>query len=112
MKRLVLCGVLALHVAACSCTDGDRASRMDSGRAELSGTVLDRATGERIAGAEVTLPDGRHATCDSNGRFLLRDLTTGMRGAVTARAPDGREGRSILRPLAARPLEIVIYAGP
>lgn len=109
MKHALVVVLMAIGAAACSCTE-----RRDEGantRTHVAGTVLDRATGEPIADALVTLPDGREARTDARGRFLVADLAVGLSGDLVARAEGGREGRVALRPLGRRQLEVVVYAG-
>ncbi len=111
---VLLVALLLPLAAGCACTDSgsaDSQSNSASTGAELAGTVLDRATGTPIEGAEVVLPNGRKAKSDAAGRFLIKDLAEGLSGPVTARASDGREGRVTLRPLAPGRLEVVLLVG-
>lgn len=109
MKHFVLALVLGLGVAACSCTEERGPDSLT--RTQVTGTVLDRSTGAPIADARVTLPDGREVHTNAEGRFVAQDLAVGLAGDLVAHAEDGREGRIVLRPLARRPLEVVVYAG-
>jgi hypothetical protein len=112
MKNEFAVLILGLALAGCSCTDSARPSAStQDGRAELAGTVLDRATGVPVQGARVTVSDGRQAKSDSAGRFLLVDLAPGLAGEVKARAEDGREGIITIRPLTPGRLEVVLYVG-
>jgi hypothetical protein len=96
----------------CSNTEPGPSSHSDATRAELFGTVLDRATGVPVSGARVTLPGGRDARSDEQGRFRFDDLEPGLAGEVVAKADDGREGRVSLRPLRPGPLEVVLIGRP
>lgn len=115
MKHLIALAVLGLTACGCACTDSSKPARSAATRtierAEVTGTVLDRSTGAVVAGAELLLPDGRRATSDKAGRFQFKDLDTGLQGALTARASNDREGRIVLRPLAAGRLEVVVFVG-
>lgn len=109
MKHLVLAIALALGAGACSCTDERDPDALT--RTQVSGTVLDRSTGAPIADARITFPDGRETHTNAEGRFVAPDLAVGLTGDLVAHSEDGREGRIALRPLARRPLEVVVYAG-
>jgi hypothetical protein len=104
---------LAAGFSATSCSNTDSAARSGSAatHAELVGTVLDRATGAPVPGARVTVPGGREARADDQGRFRFADLDPGLTGEVVARADDGREGRVSLRPLRPGRLEVVLSVG-
>jgi len=80
-----------------------------AGTAVVSGTTVDAATGEPLAGVEVTGPGGGSAVSDVRGRFRLEGLSEGASGEVVARAADGRMGSLTLRPLANARLEVVLY---
>ena len=80
-----------------------------AGTAVVSGTTVDAATGEPLAGVEVTGPGGVSAVSDVRGRFRLEGLSEGASGEVVARAADGRMGSLTLRPLANARLEVVLY---
>ena len=109
----ILAFFLAFVPAACSCTESGSQARSgaDATRAEVCGTVLDRATGAPVEGARVTFPGGRSERSDGAGRFCADDLDPGLAGEVVARAEDGREGRVTLRPLKAGRLEVVLSVG-
>lgn len=111
----IVAAALALWIVpqGCSNTESGPRSRTnaDETRAEVAGTVLDRGTGVPVAGARVTLPGGRDARADDQGRFEFTDLDPGLAGEVTARADDGREGRVQLRPLRPGRLEVVLSIG-
>lgn len=112
MKHVLVVWILGFGACACACTDRGGSKNADAPtRAEVSGTVLDRATGAPIEGARVRFPDGREARTDALGRFVVSDLAPGLAGEVQARSEDGREGRVTLRPLAAGRLEVVLHLG-
>ncbi len=77
--------------------------------ATVVGTVLDAATREPLAGADVRGPHDSRATSDASGRFRLESLHSGEGGEVVATTDDGLEGRVELRPLSPGELEIVLH---
>ncbi len=112
MKHVLVVWILSFGACACACTDREGDKNADApSRAELVGTVLDRATGAPIEGALVRLPDGSETRTDALGRFAVSDLTPGLAGEVHARAENGREGRVTLRPLEPGRLEVVLHLG-
>ncbi|HVS09517.1 MAG TPA: carboxypeptidase regulatory-like domain-containing protein [Planctomycetota bacterium] len=80
-----------------------------AGTAVVSGTTIDAATGEPLAGVEVTGPGEVSAVSDARGRFRLEGLPVGASGEVVARTHDGRTGSLTLRPLANARLEVVLH---
>jgi hypothetical protein len=114
---LSLALLLALAALAASCR-GPSGAEEDSGRASaaavgpgpvVTGTVVDARTGKPVAGALVRGPAGVEAKSDARGRFVLSGLAPGASGELVATAESGLSGRNVLRPLAAGPLEVVLY---
>ena len=72
-------------------TDGPPAQAADPrpGQAQVSGTVVDAATGEPIPEALVSLsrPVARRQLTDASGRFVFQDLPTGDSYSLTVSAP-------------------------
>jgi len=79
------------------------------GTATVTGTTIDAATGQPLAGVEVEGPNGARAISDASGRFTLAGLPEGVGGEVVARSKDGRTARNTLRPLANARLEVVLH---
>jgi outer membrane protein OmpA-like peptidoglycan-associated protein len=52
--------------------------RLNSCKGNISGTVLDKETNQPIAGALVTTNDKNFTTSNSEGFFLLKDVSTGF----------------------------------
>ncbi len=74
--------------------------------ARVRGSVLDAATGERLAGVEIHAGDVR-AVSGADGRFEMT-LPAGWNGSVTGAAGDGRLARLELLPLRPGVLEVVL----
>ena len=118
MRPALLFVSTALAALAASCR-GPAGADEDSGRSAatagvgpgpvVTGTVVDARTGKPVAGALVRGPDGVEAKSDARGRFVLSGLAPGASGELVATAESGRSGRNVLRPLAAGPLEVVLY---
>ena len=75
----------------------------------VTGTVLDAATGDPVAGAHVEGPAGTRADSGKDGRFKLAGLRERDEGEVVARTDDGRAASVRLRPLAPGGLEIALH---
>ncbi len=80
-----------------------------SGPPVVVGTVLEAASGQPVAGATVTGPNGATAETDADGRFRLKGLSAGDGGTLKAVGPAGLEGQVKLRPLAGGRLEVVLH---
>ena len=104
MRARALGLAAGLLLAACG---GPHTGAPAPGTAVITGTTLDAATGQPLAGVEVTGPGGQRTTSDPAGRFVLRGIPEGQTGEVRARAPDGREAANPLRPLQNERLEVV-----
>jgi hypothetical protein len=117
-RTLALAATLGLASAACAPTtprggerdDAAERALADDPTASVTGTVVEAATGEPIAGVDVTGPGGARARTDKRGRFVLAGLAAGSRGPLVAELADGRRGEVRLLPLAAgRRLEVVVH---
>ena len=104
---LVLAALLGLVLSG-ACTGGGPPSRPGA-EAVVTGTVLDAATGDPIAGAHVEGPAGSRAVSGSDGRFRLEGLRERDEGEIVARTDDGRAGSVHVRPLAPGGLEIALH---
>lgn len=100
--------VLAACLALAACGSGDR-DHPPPGTAIVTGTTLDAATGEPLAGVHVVGPGDARSTSDGFGRFILRGIPEGLSGDLTARTDDGREATNPLRPLRNERLEVVLH---
>jgi len=114
--RPVLVAALLASLAACrnpapgeSAEDGGPVPTRPGPGPVVTGTVLDARTGKPIAGALVRGPGAVEARSDARGRFLLRGLALGTAGELVATTEAGLSGKNRLRPLAAGPLEVVVY---
>lgn len=103
-RGLALAACLAL--SACGAGDYDNPP---PGTAVVTGTTVDAATGEPLAGVQVFGPGDVRATSDASGRFALVGLPEGQAGDLTARTEDGREATNPLRPLRNERLEVVLH---
>lgn len=113
MKYLLALIVLSLLAAFTAC--GSNASHDANGRASSStthavvvGTVVDAATGEAVANADVEGPADQKTRSDARGRFEFKPLAVGTEGEITASTNDGRKARVTLRRLAPGRLEVVL----
>jgi hypothetical protein len=83
MKKLVL--VIILFVFGTSAFAGENNNNKDAEKNStklISGKVLDKATGEEIAGAEVKIADKIYLT-DLNGNFSVLIPTTNISASVS-----------------------------
>jgi hypothetical protein len=108
LLALVLFGLVFLGLGFFGSCGGGPKSRPGP-EVVVTGTVLDAATGEPIAGAHVEGPAGSHADSGRDGRFKLEGLRERDEGEVVARTDDGRAGSVRLRPLAPGGLEIALH---
>ncbi len=116
--KLCLTWLCLATLSWCACgTDGtERAASSPGGAsaegaraATISGTVVDAATGEPVAGVTVRGPGGAAASTDARGRFTLSGLPVGAEGELIAEAEDGARAENRLRPLRAGVLEVVVH---
>ncbi|MBI5434668.1 MAG: carboxypeptidase regulatory-like domain-containing protein [Planctomycetes bacterium] len=89
---------------------GVRTSQVDASeqRVIVRGTVLDAESGEPLADATVTAPDGSETRSDASGRFEFVDLAEELSGPLRAASADGRSAENPLRPLRRGVLEVVL----
>lgn len=113
-RHLVLAlalGACCLAPAACGDAGGGGAPGRGSSAqsaALVTGTALDAASGELLAGVRIEGPRGTRAVSGPKGRFTLEGLVAGDAGEVVGRLDDGRTGRLRLRPLGPGRLEVVL----
>ena len=117
------CALLALSllplVACSSSKSGDvhagwrngAASDPETGEAtvQIIGHVLDRSTGEPVVGARLEGPGGRTAVSDQDGFFVMTGFSPGESGELRATWGKNATVTTLLRPLEAGRLEVVLH---
>ena len=115
MKAFAVLALILGSGLAAGCSRDDTSGgarerqRPAAGTAVIFGTTLDAATGEPLAGVEVTGPGGARGLSDEHGNFVLSDIPEGTSGRLLAKGPDGREAVNLLRPLRNARLEVVMH---
>jgi len=107
MKLIALILVCTAGLMAC-CSRSSSNAAGDDGTVVIAGTVLDAASGEPVAEAEVRGPRDTRAESDERGRFELEGLEPGDEGPLEARCDDGRRGSVTLRPQRGGRTEVLI----
>jgi hypothetical protein len=109
VKRAWLAASLLI---ASACDRGSHGADGRPSKATVTGTALDAATREPLAGVAVEGPRGTRATSDASGRFRLSGVPVGEAGEVVGRAEGGLVGRVPLREVQPGGVEIVLFLRP
>jgi len=101
-----LVALLGALLGAAGCGRADGGEPDGHGGTLVVGTVLEAATGEPLAGVQITGPGAARAVSDARGRF---SLTVEGPGTLQAEGRDGLRASNPLQSLHGDRLEVVLH---